>query len=536
MSRRVPTRPNQRPIDNYTPCHCMIPVKCPCTPHIDLERQALYDHCNRKFIKPINRKGVIPVSPIPIPEEIVRIEAEREAIAARAAAEEERAIAEEEILSEEEELELSGFEKKKKFCCDSCREKHEKKKREKMIDLRFQRTNVASNLVGAGIQNPNIVNSWGIIEILGKIWIVNNGTGTVVPYDPLTNTLGSPITVQDDESPGAPTGIVHNTTNGFVIMNGPVSAPALWLVATENGTVSGFNPSVYPTSTSVIIDRSGVGAVYKGLTIIGSLLYVADFHNNRIDVFDGNRNLLPISITDPTLPHGFAPFNVANIHGLLYVAYALQKPPDNHDDQAGPGNGFINIFDPHGTLLRRLVSHGALNSPWALLEAPRFLHLPPRSLLVGNFGDGRINVYNDTSGAFIGTLQDCNRAPLVIDGLWGLSLDTKAIYFASGPNDEENGIVGRIAKTCPFIPHPHPHPFDPCHPILRPSRKTPICGKRGKPHIFSREFLEELEDEVRILPVVARLGAPDSSPELGADPNVLGGPAPAPAAPARHPC
>src|SRR5262249_5072354 len=152
-------------------------------------------------------------------------------------------------------------------------------------------------------------------------------------------------------------------------------------------------------------------------------LYAADFRNGRIDVFDSTFHsitLTPSQFTDPNIPAGFAPFNIQNLGGKLYVTYALQNGA-KHDDVAGPGNGFVDVFDTGGPMPQRLVTQGALNSPWGMAIAPANFGRFSKALLVGNFGDGMIHAYNANSGAFMGTVDNGNGTPLVIDGLWGLA-------------------------------------------------------------------------------------------------------------------
>lgn len=325
-----------------------------------------------------------------------------------------------------------------------------------------RRSNLVTNLIAGPpvITDPDVINSWGIVIINGILWVVNNGTGLVTTYSLNGTKLPTTVTVPNTEPVfppqfGAPTGIVHNTTGGFSIGN---SLPALWLTATENGTINAYVPSLDPANAPVVVNRSGLGAVYKGLTIAGNLLYAADFHNNRIDVFDANFVLQPFPsfpFIDPELPSGYAPFNIQNINGLLYVTYALQKPPENKDDQAGPGNGFINVFSPTGGLIRRFASQGPLNSPWAVTLASVSLDFPAETILIGNFGDGKINAF-DINGVFLGSLKECDGiTDLVIDGLWGLygniypgTLFANTLFFASGPNNEENGLVGKLSSDC----------------------------------------------------------------------------------------
>ena len=147
---------------------------------------------------------------------------------------------------------------------------------------------------------------------------------------------------------------------------------------------------------------------------------------------------------------GFARFNVVYLNGLIYVLYAKKNIADPTNDLSGPGNGYINVFNTAGTWIRRFYSEGVLNSPWALTLAPTIICAEPGSIMVGNFGDGRINIFS-ASGTFLFTLRDCNHRDIVIDGLWGLTTNTQAlspIYFASGPNAETNGLVGKLIKNC----------------------------------------------------------------------------------------
>ena len=336
-----------------------------------------------------------------------------------------------------------------------CIEKHNIKPEKVLVK------NLVSDLTGVGnFTDPNLINSWGITIINNVIWVADNGTGKVTTY----NLNGSiyPIVVSVNNNTGvalAPSGIVHNKTTGFVITNGTIRAPALWLVATENGLINAYNPLVNSTASLVVVDNSATGAVYKGITIVNGYLYATDFHNNKIDVFDSNFNpVTTFPFVDPStinpLPAGFAPFNIRNIKGLLYVTYALQKPPANHDDQAGLGNGFINIFNPDGTFVERLVSQGALNSPWGIILAPESLNLADGTILVGNFGDGYINIYA-SDGTYLGRLKDCIDNDVNINGLWGLAINDpdefygrNAIYFTAGPNSKNDGLLGKLISKC----------------------------------------------------------------------------------------
>ena len=309
----------------------------------------------------------------------------------------------------------------------------------------------AHTLVSNG-RNINLTNTWGIVVARESLWITDNGSGYLSNYDFKGNQKIADIVLQSPDKSGnlpAPTGIVENYTCGFVVGG----RPSFLLMASENGVIYSYNPQINPTIANIIIDNSNtnvlIAPVYKGLAISCGNLYVTDFHNNKIDVFDPNFNQLSgYTFQDPNLPLGFAPFNIYNIDDNLYVLYALQKP-GAHDDQAGAGNGYINIFNSGGKLLKRFVSGGVLNSPWGITRAPKKFCYPKGTLLVGNFGDGRINAF-DCKGCLVGNIRDCNLNSISIDGLWGIAIHNKCskhLFFASGPDDESNGLVGSIQHS-----------------------------------------------------------------------------------------
>jgi uncharacterized protein (TIGR03118 family) len=267
-------------------------------------------------------------------------------------------------------------------------------------------------------------------------------------YDSVGNK--QPLTVSVPGAGGAtgtPTGVVFNSTTDFVI---PAQGSALFIFAGEDGTIAAWNASTN-TNAIVVADRSLNNSVYKGIAIASNgganFLYATDFRNNRVDVFDGSFALVQ-SFTDPSIPAGFAPFGIATIGGKLFVTFAKQLAPDNKDDEAGVGNGFVDVFNPDGTLLRRFASNGVLNSPWAVAAAPVGFGGFGGAILIGNFGDGLIGAYDANTGAFIDNLRNASAAPIVIDGLWGLTFGPGAgsmtLYFAAGPGDETHGLVGTL--------------------------------------------------------------------------------------------
>ena len=321
-------------------------------------------------------------------------------------------------------------------------------------------TNLVSDQPGvAKIQDTNLVNSWGLDAAPGgPWWVADNGTGVSTLYDgntgqPIPLVVNIPLA---DGSPSAPTGLVFNGTGQFAVSEDGRSGSAFFIFATEDGTISGWNPFVDLTHAVLAVDNSASGAVYKGLALgnnaSGNFLYATNFHAGSIDVFDSSFHAVSLSgsFTDPNLPSGYAPFGIRNINGNLYVTYALQDA-DKHDDVAGPAHGFVDIFDTNGNLERRLITHGHLDSPWGLAVAPADFGDFSNALLIGNFGNGRINAYDPNTGAFLGVLSTRPGRPIVIDGLWALSFGngslggpTNALFFTSGPDDESHGLFGDV--------------------------------------------------------------------------------------------
>jgi uncharacterized protein (TIGR03118 family) len=323
---------------------------------------------------------------------------------------------------------------------------------------RYSQTNLVSDTPGvAAVTDPNLVNPWGIsFSSTSPFWIADNGTGLSTLYMgdgsivPLVVTIPPPDGGTD---PSKPTGTVFNGTTNFVVSANGVSAPSAFLFATEDGTISGWSPTVDRTHAILAVDNHALGSIYKGLasadTPQGSFLYATNFHDGSVEMYDTNFQLVR-AFTDVDLPPGFAPFGIRTIRGKLYVTFAKQDA-DKEDDAAGPGRGFVDVFDIRGNKLSRLISHGALNSPWGLALAPANFGKFSNALLVGNFGNGRINAYDRTSGAFLGVLLDSKGKPVWIDGLWGLAFGNgkgagprNALFFTAGPDQEAHGLFGEL--------------------------------------------------------------------------------------------
>src|SRR5246500_2851498 len=335
----------------------------------------------------------------------------------------------------------------------------------------FAQTNLVSDgFVPALTMDPNLINPWGIAHsATSPFWISDNGMGVTTVYTgggAKVNVGGlDAITIAappGQTSPASPTGDVFNIAgSGFNVTSGGVTGSSVFIFATEDGTISGWNPNVDPASSVLAVDNSqgGAGAVYKGLAIAqtddGTFLYAANFRNGTVDVFDQNFKQVD-SFTDPKVPAGYAPFNVQVLDGHLFVTFALQNAA-KHDDVAGAGHGFVDEFDLQGHLLQRVASRGPLDSPWGLAIAPPGFGEFANDLLVGNFGDGTINVFNPKNDHFLGKLEGANGTPITIGDLWALipgtgaaGSDPNKIYFTAGVQNEAHGLFGSLAA----IPEP----------------------------------------------------------------------------------
>jgi uncharacterized protein (TIGR03118 family) len=312
--------------------------------------------------------------------------------------------------------------------------------------------------VGGSTVDSNLVNGWGIAALpASPWWVANNGTDTSTLYR--GDGTKVPLTVS---VPGGPTGIVANTVaTDFVVTVGAASGGARFIFANEAGEIRGWNPTV-PAGGSTVTEVGSAtddGAIYKGLAIGTSggqqYLYATDFHNAKVEVYDSTfaEQDWDGAFVDPGIPAGYAPFGIQNLNGMIFVTYAKQDA-DAEDEIAGAGFGYVSAFGTDGSFMGRVASRDALNAPWGLAWAPasgfgKF----SGDLLVGNFGDGRINAFAWTSDGWEarGHLKTANHHPLVIDGLWGIGFGngaaagpTTTLYFAAGPDDESHGVYGKV--------------------------------------------------------------------------------------------
>jgi uncharacterized protein (TIGR03118 family) len=307
--------------------------------------------------------------------------------------------------------------------------------------------NFQSDIPGVAAHvDPNLVNPWGMaVGPTGIIWVSDNGTGVSTLYNQDGTALPLVVTVpaRQQNQTSNPTGIVFNGTPFFRVTKNGNSQPSFFIFVNEDGTISGWNPALDQNNAIVAVRGKGKN-VYKGVTLGmangHNFLYATNFRRGRVDTFDENfHRVNPGGFVDPNLPNRFAPFGIRNFNGEIFVTYAKQAP-GGFEDEPGPGNGFVNVFDTSGNFLRRLVSQGHLNSPWglAIVEGDE--------LWVGNFGDGQINNYDPATGAFLETLVTADGTPLEFEGLWDLLPLGDGVFFTAGIADEEHGLFGVITE------------------------------------------------------------------------------------------
>ena len=330
----------------------------------------------------------------------------------------------------------------------------------------YKQTNLVSDMPGvAAVTDPNLVNSWGLSRSsTSPWWVADNGTGLATLYSGTGAIQSLVVTIPPSDPaspPGTPTGTIFNGGSGFELKKG---FPAVFLFATEDGTISGWNPKVDATHAVIEVNLKSK-SVFKGMTMatvnvpfLGpqSFLYVADFRKGHIQIYDSNFHHVPEMeelFDDDSLPPGFAPFNVQNIGGNIYVSFA-QQDSDKHDEIDGAGLGYVDVFSAEGRRLLRLQHGPWFNAPWGLTQAPSDFGSNSHDILVGQFGSGEILVFNPVTGKFKGRLLDTSNNPIKIDGVWGLSFGNDAnagpattLYFAAGPNHEQDGLFGTITAV-----------------------------------------------------------------------------------------
>lgn len=320
----------------------------------------------------------------------------------------------------------------------------------------YQQTNLVSDMAGAAAHtDPKLINPWGISFFPGEpFWISDNNSGYTTVYDANGVTQLAPVLIPGPtghNAPATPTGTVINTTRQFKVGG----TPSQFLFAGEDGTISGWNG----TGNAILaLDHSGAGAVYKGMAILSpaccaAYLVVANFHIGMIEPYTGSFDPLapPGSFTDPDLPAGYAPFNIQQVGSFAFVTYAVQDAA-KHDPVKAPGNGIVDIFDLEGNFVIRFASNGVLNSPWGVVKASASFGQFSNDILIGNFGDGKINAF-DVNGNAVGQLRDQTGASITNASLWALVFgaggtgDTNTLYFTAGLANEGHGLFGAITAA-----------------------------------------------------------------------------------------
>jgi uncharacterized protein (TIGR03118 family) len=323
----------------------------------------------------------------------------------------------------------------------------------------YRQVNLISDIPGvARVTDPNLVNPWGqAASASSPLWVADNGSNVSTVYrGGVSGSIPQVVPLVVSIPEGAPTGIVFNPSGDFVVHTDQGSAAANFIFDSESGRVTAWSGKV--SGTKAQVEFTNRDAVYKGLalaTVDGAhYLYASNFRAGRIDVFNAHFRPVKLSggFSDSEIPVGFAPFDVQLLGGELYVSYAKQDAA-KHDDVAGPGNGFVDVYDTSGHLLRRLIAHGDLNSPWGLVLAPSSFGAFGGDLLVGNFGDGAIHAYDPATGALKGQLTNTDGNPILIDGLWALRFGNRTfgtdgtLVFTAGIGGESHGLLGAITPA-----------------------------------------------------------------------------------------
>jgi uncharacterized protein (TIGR03118 family) len=299
----------------------------------------------------------------------------------------------------------------------------------------------------AKVVDPNLINPWGLSQSPGgPVWVSDNGTGLSTLYDRTNGQIESLVVTIPQ---GNPTGTVYVPSNiDFQVTENGTSGPAAFLFDSESGVISGWAPSVDGTNAIVAVNNSASGAVYKGLALDtnSQLLFAANFSQNKVEVYNTQFQLVN-TFTDPSLPARYAPFNILDVNGLLYVSFA-ERDKSGHDEVDGAHKGYVDVFTTSGQLQTSLIAGGFLNAPWGMQIAPTGFGSYSGDLLVGNFGNGWINVYDPTKGTWIATVQG-KKGPLTIQGLWALDNGpgTGQVSFSAGPGGEAHGLLGIIEPS-----------------------------------------------------------------------------------------
>jgi uncharacterized protein (TIGR03118 family) len=333
-------------------------------------------------------------------------------------------------------------------------------------DLKLNQVNLASDLPGmAPIMDSDLKNPWGIsLSATSPLWISNQGTDSSTLYSLAAgSTAASKISAVRVTLPGSvagPSGQVNNSSTGFVLSNGTTSAPAAFIFDTLDGHIEAWSPKVDPLIGNTEDKVTVPGAAYTGLAIAATQsgaeeLFASNFSQGRVDVFDSSFNQVKLAswqFTDPRLPQGYVPFNTQALNGNIFVTYDKADPATGRE-ATGLGLGVLDEYSTSGRLLERIVSGGALDAPWGLAIAPASFGSSAGSLLIGNFGDGHINIVPKIGPFFLHHITGqvkvaATGMPFAEPGLWGLlpgtasTGGTDSLWFTAGINHEQNGLLG----------------------------------------------------------------------------------------------
>jgi uncharacterized protein (TIGR03118 family) len=334
--------------------------------------------------------------------------------------------------------------------------------------LQYERVDLVSDIPGrAKVTDPHLINPWGLAFGPDSFfWIANAGSGTLTVYDAegTPSPSGSPLIISASSEDAEVTGMAFNPTDEFQIETTPgvplTEAPATFLVATAEGVIEGFNPML-GTRTAIAVEPEVDGEAYLGMALAtdperGPLLYLANFGLGEVEVYDGDFEQVALDegsfedVASPAIPSSYAPFAVHAIDDQIWVTYA-ERDPGTMEEVRGAGKGFVSVFETSGRFIRRFASQGELDAPWGIAHAPSDFGRLHDTILIGNFGDGRINAYNTDTGEFVDALLDANKTPIAIEGLWAISFGngamagaTNELYFTAGIDGEMHGAFGRI--------------------------------------------------------------------------------------------
>lgn len=410
----------------------------------------------------------------------------------------------------------------------------------------YLQINLASDVPAlASTVDSQMVNPWGLsFSPTGPFWFSESGASVSDSLDGAGQPVAFLVKIPSVNGEAAePTGTVFYAGNGFVISENSASRSARFLFATEQGTIVGWNGLLDENNAILAVDNSTADAAYTGLALGAdsggnTYLYAADFGRGGIDVFDEQFNSIVRAgaFVDPNLPAGYSAYNIQNINGQLFVTYAQHNPAYPDGALFSPGNGIVDVYDLSGNLLRRFTTGGVLNAAWGMTQAPSAFGEFGGAILIGNVGDGRINAFDPTTGAFLGALADDRGTPIEIPGLWSITFgnghmagDVNTLFFTAGVGYFQHGLFGAIqapsqrgmSTAGDGIYDPNAPGEAPDYPV--PPSSGPSLSDPAAPASSTVVLLPAADSSVLLVPtlsVVAR--AKDATPAPGYDPSAAG--------------